>query len=909
MTVCRRLRRARRTPSGVCFPFVESLEPLGSLQPAAFTITKIQPPRLRTNLIARGALERRLAGAIAARRLTLLSAPAGFGKTALLTRQLASLSKDVAVAWIGADVDDDLHRFLGCLFAALEPFDLPWRTAPEGLVAAAVTVGRERRAVATELLNALAAAEVGRGLIVVDDAHRIVDKAVFEFIDLMLERLPDQWGIVISSRVDPPLALARLRAQDEVAELHQADLRFDEHEVAALIKAAGGGPDAAQLLKRTGGWAAGLRLALNAAQQGFAAPASAPRLDRHVFDYLAAEVIDDLPGELREFLLRCSVLAELKAERCAAVSGNARAGLLLEDVERRGLFVSAVEAPEPALTLHDLFRDCLADRLRREHPDAIPQLLRRAADTEPDPIRRLSFLLRAGAWSEAESVLESVAAELVAASAIEPVQRLLDQFPQELRERSPMLALVRGQVLWAQWDWRGTAEAMRRAHEGFDAIGDERRRLRAQVFEAIALDGSGLIPESEARLAELSLEGADLETRALALALRTWHAIDGGRFRDVANRYSDVLEVLEQTDELQLWYQCFQRPLYTWMPGMSAPLARFVDGVMRRNGDTPSQMRALAFVMAAWLALWRGELPQALERVAQAQEDARWLGLPVRLRMFVNSVRAAVSAATGDRDAALESLAVLLAYFDSAPLSGPRAQPTSMYAHYLFYAVRLADTLGDADALREFAGRMPPAERITNFAVLRAPLATLPARLAALDSQFEEACARWAEVLQEDAALDVLGLAQESRLRYAHTLIALDRVADAAATLRPLFAHVAKSGEIGGVVLAGRAVLRTLAAADWRGTLEWTEQATLTAWAQRFGGAAGAPEQLLLDGAPLSPRELQVLARIAAGDSNKLIARAFDLSPHTVKRHVANILDKLGVGSRSEAAQWYRERR
>jgi LuxR family maltose regulon positive regulatory protein len=161
-------------------------------------------------------------------------------------------------------------------------------------------------------LNALAAAEVQRGLIVVDDAHRIADTAVFEFIDLLLERLPNQWGVVVSSRVDPPLALARLRAQDDVAELRQADLRFDQDEVAALVATAGGDTDAAQLWTRTGGWAAGVRLALNAAQQGFAA-ASNVRMDRHVFDYVAAEVIDDMPGELREFLLRCSVLQELTA--------------------------------------------------------------------------------------------------------------------------------------------------------------------------------------------------------------------------------------------------------------------------------------------------------------------------------------------------------------------------------------------------------------------------------------------------------------------------------------------------------------------------------------------------------------------------------------------------------------------
>lgn len=877
---------------------------------SAFTVTKIQLPRVRANLIARNELESRLGEALATRKLTLLCAPAGFGKTAALTRQLGRLADHVVVAWIAADVDDDLHRFLGCLVGALEPFDLPWRAAPDALISAAVDAGRERRVVAAEVLNALAAAEVERGLIVVDDAHRIEDPAVFEFIDLMLERLPDRWGIVISSRVDPPLALPRLRAQDDVAELRQADLQFDQREVAALVATAGGGPDAAQLWKRTGGWAAGLRLALNAAKHGVGGPSGAQRMDRQMFDYLASEVIDDMPGELREFLMRCSVLQELTAERCAAVSGNTRAVDLLEEIERRGLFVSAVEAPEPALTLHDLFRDCLGERLKREHPELLPELLRRAAASEPDPIRRLSLLLRAGAWSEAQAVLEDVAEELLAASAVEPVLRLLEQFPPNVRDESPALALVRGQVLWAQWEWRRTAEEMRRARLGFERSGDVRRGRRAHVFEAIALVGNGLIAESEALLATISLDGADVETRALSLALRTWQAIDGSRFGDVARCYSEVLDVLEQSQELELWYQCFQRPLYVWLPGMAGPLARFVDGVMRRNGDTPSQMRAIAFVMAAWLALWRGELQQAVERVKQAQEDERWLGMPVRLRMFVGVVRAAVSAVCGERAAALEALTMLLSYFDAAPLSGPSAQPTSMYAHYVFYGVRLADTLGDGATLREFAERLPPPERIKNLSMLRAPLATVPARLAALDGRHAEACARWAELLESPAALDVLGLLQEARLRYVHALFELERRADAAAELKTLLKDVAASGEIGGVLLAGHGLLRALAAADWRGELEWTELAALRGWAERLGRAAakqGAPNHGVDDG-PLSPREREVLARIAAGDSNKVIARALDLSPHTVKRHVANILDKLGTGSRSQAARWYRER-
>lgn len=892
-------------------PFVDL--PVPDKRPDApapgFAVTKIQPPQSRANLVARESLERDLGAALAARRLTLLCAPAGFGKTAALTRQVGQLPPDTALAWIGADVDDDLHRFLRCLFAALEPYDLPWRVAPDALVAAAVNSRDARREVAAAVLNALAAGEHPRGLVVIDDAHRITDAAVFEFLDFLLDRLPRHWGVVVSSRVDPPLSLARLRAGDELAEFRQAELRFARDEVVALVAASGSEADAARLLERTGGWAAGLRLVINAARHGRAGAADPRRVDRHVFDYLATEVLDELPAELSEFLVACSVLPELEATRCAAVTGNPRAAELLDEIERLGLFVSVIDAETPTLTLHDLFRDCLAERLARTRPDCRQALLRRAADTEPDAIRRLSFLLRAGAWDDAESVLVGVAETLLAEGAIEPVLRLVDQFPSERIERSPLLAFIRGQCAWAQWDWRAMAVSMARARRGFEAAGDVRHAHRARVFELIALCGDGDIDESSSGLAELDLDESDLETRALARALTAWNAISVGDFHVIAPRYNEALDILERVEGLHVWYQCFQRPLYVWFPGMREPIERFVAGVRRRAGEAPNQMQAIAWVMEAWLALWQGDLVTARARVAQAQDASRWLGEPNRIRMFVNCLLASLHAVAGERDAMLDALDRLLGYFDSAPVSGAGSTPTSMLAHYLLYAARLADTVGDGESLRAFAARMPPPARIKNLELLAAPLETLEARLAAADRRWPDACDTWQRALDNEAAIDVAGLAQEARLRLAHALLALGRRAEAAAALAPLLDGAPLDDGIGGVLLAGGTVLDGLAAAPWGTLLPASGTSRLKRWA-RLGArcrlAAGASPGLPSAG-PLSARELQVLERIAAGDSNKLIARALDLSPHTVKRHVANILDRLGVASRREAAAWHAE--
>src|SRR5512146_410421 len=129
-------------------------------RPPTFARTKIQPPRLSPRLVERSALEARLGEALATQRLTLLAAPAGFGKTAALTRQLAALPEGTALAWIACDADDALLRFAACLVAALDPFDLPWRTSPESLAPLLAGGEAERRAATAELVNALAATDV-----------------------------------------------------------------------------------------------------------------------------------------------------------------------------------------------------------------------------------------------------------------------------------------------------------------------------------------------------------------------------------------------------------------------------------------------------------------------------------------------------------------------------------------------------------------------------------------------------------------------------------------------------------------------------------------------------------------------------------------------------------------------------
>jgi LuxR family maltose regulon positive regulatory protein len=268
------------------------------MQSASLARAKIQAPRLRRGLIERSALEQQLGNALTSCRLVLLVAPAGYGKTAALSRQLQRLSAACAIAWLSVDEQDDLQRFLSHLVEALEPLDPPWRLAPEALFDLAAH-GRVREA-ASALAGTLEATDVpDRGVIVLDDLHAVPDARVFEFLGHLLEKLPQNWTLVIASRVEPPLALGRWRAQREMAEFDQTILGFSKKEVEDLWRHATGRDDpeqAQRLLDRTQGWAAGLCLSLETSERSAAAaPKSVWHNRRHLFDYLASEVFDHLP--------------------------------------------------------------------------------------------------------------------------------------------------------------------------------------------------------------------------------------------------------------------------------------------------------------------------------------------------------------------------------------------------------------------------------------------------------------------------------------------------------------------------------------------------------------------------------------------------------------------------------------
>jgi len=884
-----------------------------------FAVTKIQPPRLRAlRVVERVQLGAALVQALLTQRVVLLQAPAGFGKTALLATQWPQLPAGTALAWVSLDEDDDAQRLYACLVAALEPYDVPWRTSPEALIALATDEGAGSRRAVAELHNALAGADAAHGVIVLDDLHRVQSAAARALVDALIERLPPQWTVVLSTRVPPEGALARWRAAGELTEFDQASLRFSAEEAAALVAAEPSAPlreRIAELHERTQGWPAGMQLclaALRARPGGSGALGAQGRglLDRHLFDYLASEVLADMPAPLRDFLTRCSVLPELTAGRCASVSGDLHAARWLDEIERRGLFVTVLDAPERTLVLHDLFRNALDERLLREHAGELPELLRRAAAGESDPLRRVGFLLRAGDWARAEEALDANAPDLLLHGGVGEVQRLIGSFPANWRDASPRLLRLGGTAHCLRWNWAEMARSFEGAISAARAAGAEDEQRLAQAYLTSAYYPLGRNEQALAVLAELAPLPLPPRTRAIALIGECSQLFRRGEHDRVPAAYAELVTLLERGEPLFTWWECAPASNWSTLRGMRPVLRRYVEGALARIGERALPMRAEVQLQRAFVALWSGEVDAALEFAASARDDLKWFACSGETEVSLQLFEMISDAIRGRADNVWARLDELWTREDR----GTEERRSQWHHHMSVYGVRLNDVLGgNPQRLRRWAATLTDRPLESDTATPRAEL--VRARHAAAEGRWADAAAGFVRLLPQAPRMDVMGQAIEIRIRAAHALLRDAHIAQAAEALAPALERMQVEGERGHALMCGLDVLGTLAEARWGAALSDELLAELHGAAQLAaalrGGGYKAPTATPAataasagDDALLSSREREVLALIGAGDSNKVIARTLDISPHTVKRHVANILDKLGLASRGQASAW-----
>jgi len=891
--------------------------------------TKFYVPR--AGFVPRPRLLARLSQGIGS-GLTVVSTPAGFGKTTVLG-DWARRSRPPA-AWLSLDAaDSDPARFWRYVAAALDRVR-PGTDAP----VTALLRGRQQpplEAVATAVINELSAPGEGGVALILDDYHLVQAPPVHDSIAFLLDRLPPGLRLVLSSRADPPLPLARLRGRGQLAELRAADLRFTLAETAAFVREVTGldlpAASVAILQERTEGWAAGVQLAA-LALRGHADPAgfiaTFAGSHRYVLDYLTEEVLTGQPPQVLRFLLETSVLDRLCGPLCDAVTGRPGSQALLEELDRANLFVVPLDGVRRWWRYHHLFADLLRARLKRERPAALPGLHRAAAawheehGPADDAIRHATA---AGETGWAARLVERHVETLLRRSEGATLDRWISALPVESIRARARLCLAQAVTAIAGWRLEAVEPLLASAEREFAASGDEPHepsvgrplsvlanvpasiahlraelaRLRGDAARAVACAQQALTHLSEDdwilrsmvawNLGSVHWLRGELEEAERALADVVAERVAAGEgylAMRVCYDLGEVQRARGRLDAAQRTYQC----------GLE---------VASEFGPQPPPA-GIAHVGLAEVLYERGDLSTAHEHATQGVALCRHLAFIPPLATGY-ALLARIRWAQGDEAGALEAIGQA----ERVRLS---PQVVALLNPVPAWRARLLLARGEVAAAARWAGERGlragdeptyPRER-EYLALARVLLAEhAPGQaLALLDRLHAQAAAqRRTGSLIEVMALRALALADGGDLAAAPASLAeamalaapegyVRVFADEGAPMARLLGRLAAAQRTGRVVFPAEVPQRYLE----RLMRAFAPAAPAGAAPPATGdtGRAGLAESL-------SGRELEVLRLLAAGRSNQQIADELVVTLATVKKHVGHILGKLAAANRTQA--------
>ena len=891
--------------------------------PTPILATKLYIPPPRAKIVLRPRLIERLNEGS---KLTIISASAGFGKTTLLSAWVADCGRPVA--WLSLDESDsDLSRFLTYVIAALQAIQ---PALGENLLATLQTPQPPPiETLLTSLLNEISALpddpSTGSGqclILILDDYHLLDSKAVDSALTFLVEHQPPQLRLIIASREDPPLPLARLRVRNQLTELRAADLRFTPAEAAEFLNQMMGlnlsAEDIAALDKRTEGWIAGLQLAA-LSMQGHASRDAASFIKsftgshHFILDYLVEEVLQSQPEPVRNFLLQTAILDRLSSPLCNAVTGQEDGRGMLEALERGNLFVIPLDDQRQWYRYHHLFAEVLLAHLREAQPDRVSMLH-----------------LRASEWYEQNGLRSDAIRHALAAEDFERAAGLIELAWPAAEEGSIQ------QATWLGWVKRLSEELVR-------------ARPVLNVWYAYALLGSGEMEAAESRLkdAEQWLVSADtmkaqLETppvemvvvdqeqfRYLPATIAVGHAYIAQAFGNISDtvRYASRVLELTEADSFRHSQASMMLGMTHWASGdLEAAERVFAEYAMklRTVGNIPDAISTSVVLADIRLAL--GRLHEAINTLEQLLQFVIDQGEPIPLDAAdLHRELSKLHLEQGNLEAAAQHL-------QRSKELGEKAQlPVSRYRLCIDQA-RLNETQGDLEgalALLDEAQRLYIRSPLPDFS----PISALKARIWVAQGSLTKAL-EWARE-QGLSVNDAPSYLREfEHLTLARVLIARHQsdwetgaIHEAIGLLERLL-QAAEEGKRMGSVIEILAVLALAHAAqgDIPPALVSLERALTLAEPEgyvRIFLDEGKPMAELLKRAgknkssflekqvissqpliePLSENEMEVLRLLRTELSGPEIARERMVSLSTIRTHTQHIYAKLGVNNRRAAVR------
>jgi ATP/maltotriose-dependent transcriptional regulator MalT len=919
--------------------------------PTSILATKLYLPRLRPNAVSRPRLLERLNEGLQ-RKLTLIAAPAGFGKTTLVSAWVAGCDRQVA--WLSLDAgENDPTLFLTYLVAALQTIAPTIGEGVLGVLQASQPPPTE--AILVALLNEITTLP-DHFVLVLDDYHLIDAKPVDIALTYLVEYLPPQMHLVIATREDPDLPLARLRARGHLTELRATDLRFTASEAAAFLNQAMGlnlsAEDIAALEDRTEGWIAGLQLAA-LSMQGHQDVAGFIRAfagdHRYIVDYLVEEVLQRQPEPVRRFLLQTSILDRLHGPLCDAVTGQEEGNARLEALERGNFFVVPLDDRRYWYRYHHLFAEVLSAQLLAEQPDQVATLHRRASawyeqhGSAADAIRHA---LEACDFERAAGLVELAVPAMGRNRQEATVLGWLRALPDELVRARPVLSVHYAGALLLHGELEGVEARLRDAERWLDTTTDMGELALASSAEMVVVDEvefrglPGMIAIYRAAIALALGNVADTMTyarRALDLAPPDDHHRRGsaagflglaywtrGDLEAAHRSYAECMALVQRSGHLSDAIGCSLAlaDIRISQGRLREAMSTYERGLQLATEQSAPVLRGAADMHVGMSELHRerDDLHAATQHLLRSKELGEHTGLPQnRYRWCVAMAR--ILATQGDLDGALDLL-----YEAERLYMGdffPNVRPIAAWKTRVWVAQgKLAEALDwarehglsvsdDLSYLREF-------EHITLVRVFlarsksdRADRSMLEAmelleRLLQAAEEGERTGSiieilvlqALANLLQGDISAALVPLERALTLAEPQGYIRMfvDEGPPMAVLLARLHEHSRKRPRAASTNVPLAYLERLLALLRGERVQEGTSPA---ATSSTSSPSAPAPARPLLD--PLTERELEVLRLIAAGLSNRAIAARLVLALSTVKSYVNTIYGKLQVESRTQA--------
>ena len=855
---------------------------------------KISCPLPPANLVRRARLYRRLSEG-ARRPLTMVAAPAGFGKTALITGWAHNSRQRNNVAWLSLDGDDnDPFRFLTYIIAALRILE---DTTGE---AAQSAIGSLRRPALRDLMALLLndfAATKQRRFLVLEDFHVISNPEVDGLVTYAIDHLPRSLRIIVSSRVEPRLPLPRWRANEVVSELGLHDLRFTDPEAASFLRQTMGlnvAPRIALALdQRSEGWIAGLQMfalwlrARNGGDNAGPHPNDIHSFDgthRFVTDYLASEVLEGQSEETRAFLRSTCILDRLSAPLCDAVAQVTNGRKMLTLVERENLFLLRLDDRRLWFRYHQLFRDFLLAGLDREERVA---LHRRASAWFADngfSTDALRHAMAAGDIAAAVALIRGQMDQMLSQGEFSTVLGWLDGLPMEVVRQESDLSGVKAWLLYLRGRISEAESFIVRAEsKGLEPVGRSGPLLAFQAFLAINRGNpKDALPLARSALDYLS--GGESYFRASALSLL-------GNAQRLAGYRTDAIVTLREA--IKLGQKLHNRLIALDAIGDLVPLlysgGKLREGVAlcRRAVDEHVTLRGDPLPAAGSVHVRLGSLLYELDELNEANDTLR-RGIELCTRLGVanyvflgNRTLAKVAYARGELELAWDLLASAMRHADQSENSRQRRLVDITTAELLLRDGNVTAASRAIGLLDEWAEAATELERITYARLLLAQ--NRPRMAESIVDKTEDAARK---DNRTGTLINILVLQALAKKMQGVDDLALRLLSEAVALAAP-------AGYRRTFVDAGPQLIPILAKVT-------SEPAFVKQILARLEHPA-LPSFQLQSGAKLTKTEIEILKLLSLGLANKTIATRMSISVGTTKWHMHNIFEKLGVSNRTAA--------